>query len=117
MADELNVKEIKSGKVVELDLDLTTELIDEGDFRELLRAVQSLRKKHDLVPSDPINLLVISNGVTQQESKIENWSDDLQSQAQVMVINFSNLVGDNESNNLKIVKLSNQTIKVEINKA
>lgn len=60
--DELNVKEVQeeSGltESVNLDVELTEELKDEGIYREFLRTVQSLRKKSDLSPEDIISLSV-----------------------------------------------------------
>lgn len=63
--DELNVKEVSKkegeGKNVELDTYITEELKIEGKFRELLRAIQDIRKKNGLNPSDRIKLVVQTN--------------------------------------------------------
>jgi len=64
--DELNVKNVSSEKgegeiVVELDLDISPELKKEGQYRELLRHVQQLRKKEGLTPEDIVVLIVESN--------------------------------------------------------
>jgi isoleucyl-tRNA synthetase len=60
--DEVNVKTIKFDNTItheiELDTMLTDVLIEEGRFRELLRGVQELRKKADLVPTYQIILKV-----------------------------------------------------------
>ena len=48
LTDELNVKEVKSGKKLEFDLVITKELKNEGLARELERAVQEMRKKSGL---------------------------------------------------------------------
>jgi len=70
--DELNVKVVKchnklgvetgeyilTGQNVELNTEITPELQVEGDVRELMRAVQDLRKKNDLKAQDAIELTI-----------------------------------------------------------
>lgn len=57
VADELNVKEVVSDTsttVPVLDLTITPELKLEGEYRELVRTVQELRKTRQLLPTDRI---------------------------------------------------------------
>ncbi|HAE36552.1 TPA: isoleucine--tRNA ligase [Candidatus Nomurabacteria bacterium] len=59
--DELNVKDIvleSDGEElkVELDIHITEELKQEGNYRELVRAIQDMRKKAGLNPNDIIGL-------------------------------------------------------------
>ncbi len=64
IADEVNVKEVifdnsndaGHNYVVSLDTYITTELAEEGVVRELVRAIQDLRKKRGLVPSERITV-------------------------------------------------------------
>lgn len=60
--DEINVKEVVADdtipEVVELDINITPELKEEGNVRELLRGIQELRKQEKLNPSDIISLRV-----------------------------------------------------------
>jgi isoleucyl-tRNA synthetase len=67
LADEVNVKEVVFGSgfddAVLLDTQLTDELIREGDVRELIRAVQDMRKQAELSPADRITLTVSSSDV------------------------------------------------------
>lgn len=60
LKDELNVKDVafEKGEVlsVALDTTITPELQREGEYRELVRAVQDMRKKQGLTPSDTIAL-------------------------------------------------------------
>ena len=56
IAEEVNVKEVKNGKELILDKTLTKELLEEGTARELVRAIQSVRKKAGLNPGDKIKL-------------------------------------------------------------
>ena len=54
MKDEVNVKEVvfddKLKEEVELDTNITPELKKEGDYREILRRIQELRKEKGLQP-------------------------------------------------------------------
>ena len=65
LKDELNIKniEIVEGEAlnVELDTNITLELKQEGDYRELLRAVQDLRKTEGLNPSDVVTLVIYTD--------------------------------------------------------
>lgn len=58
IADEVNVKQVENGKEAWLDKEITPELAEEGFVRELIRAVQSARKKADLQVDDRIRLSV-----------------------------------------------------------
>ncbi len=63
--DELNVKEIKFNMGDELsisvDTEITPELKVEGQYRELTRAIQDMRKGRGLTPSDVVNLEIETN--------------------------------------------------------
>jgi isoleucyl-tRNA synthetase len=60
--DEINVKEVVSDSSislpVELDLNITPELKEEGMIRELTRGIQELRKQEKLNPSDLVSLKI-----------------------------------------------------------
>jgi isoleucyl-tRNA synthetase len=62
---EINVKEVIFRKnlrdEVELNLELTPELKEEGFLREIIRGIQDLRKKTGLTPKDRPKLLVKAN--------------------------------------------------------
>lgn len=60
LADELNVKEVIAGDELSFDTNLTPELEAEGKAREFIRAVQQLRKKAKLQPSDRV-VVTMSN--------------------------------------------------------
>lgn len=77
VADELNVKHVEltysvrveaniqiSTQVV-LDTNLTPELIAEGAVRELMRAIQDMRKQADLTPADLVTLTVETDAAGQ----------------------------------------------------
>jgi isoleucyl-tRNA synthetase len=64
--DEINVKEVifdnTITEAVELDINITSELKEEGNIRELIRGVQELRKQEKLSPSDKVSLKVKTEG-------------------------------------------------------
>ncbi len=63
--DEMNIKEIIFEKgdelKVELDIFITPELKEEGNYRELVRAIQDLRKKKGLNPNDIVSINIQTN--------------------------------------------------------
>jgi isoleucyl-tRNA synthetase len=67
--EEVNVKEVVSDAnisgEVELDLNITPELKEEGQMRELIRGIQELRKQEKLNPSDAVSLKVKTDAVGQ----------------------------------------------------
>ncbi len=63
--DEVNVKEVVfregQGDSIELDTEITPELKEEGNMREIMRAVQELRKEAGLNVSDRVSLKIQTN--------------------------------------------------------
>lgn len=59
--DEVNVKSVTRSDNWDLDIVLTPELLAEGAVREVMRAVQDMRKQADLTPSDVISLIIETN--------------------------------------------------------
>ena len=75
--EELNVKEIKiGGDEVSLDFDITPELKAEGLAREVIRAVQSARKKAGLNVDDRIKLSLNSDDEA-LNSAIKQFEDEI----------------------------------------
>ena len=64
LKEELNVKDIliedSEEFSVSLDVNITEELKKEGNFRELVRAIQDIRKQKGLNPSDQVDLEIFS---------------------------------------------------------
>ncbi|MGB2580334.1 MAG: class I tRNA ligase family protein, partial [Minisyncoccia bacterium] len=98
LRDEVNVKEVaiedspESTPSVTLDTEITLELKKEGQFREILRTVQGLRKDSKLEPSDVITL----NIKTTEEGKalVEAFSDELKKTALIREIKYSEVSGE-----------------------
>ena len=72
IAEEVNVKNVKNGKALMLDKTLTKELLEEGTARELIRAVQSARKKAGLRQDDQIKLSLSFDYPKKYEELIES---------------------------------------------
>jgi len=66
IADEVNVKDVTIGDDVWLDTTITEELKLEGALREVVRAVQQLRKEAGLLPEDEISLTVSESAYVQR---------------------------------------------------
>ena len=73
--EELNVKEIDYGNSINLDTEITIKLKEEGLIRELIRHIQSARKKADLSVDDRIFLAVNIKEDKGLGSAIKNFSD------------------------------------------
>lgn len=62
---EVNVKEVIFDSSIDnkahLDMDITPDLLKEGEARDLVRALQNLRKKEGLTPKESIKLIVETN--------------------------------------------------------
>ena len=91
--DELNVKAVVENSALEtevaLDLTLTPELKREGEYRELVRAVQDMRKKAGLTPSDTIALGLSANAA----AIVAGFEDDLKKTVLASSIAFDSLTG------------------------
>jgi isoleucyl-tRNA synthetase len=68
LTEELNVKSVKKGKELALDLNITPDLKREGLMREVIRHVQSARKQAQLNVDDHILLSLETTDVELQEA-------------------------------------------------
>ena len=111
LQDELNVKDVffdeKQNEHVVLDTNITPELKQEGDYRELVRGIQDMRKAMGLVPSDVVHLLVSTN--TAGEELINKFKTELLKVVGASGVEF----GDNDGTDIKVDELS---FKVKLNK-
>ena len=91
LCDEINVKacvvDVAQSEEVVLDTELTDELRQEGAVRDIVRAVQDMRKKAGLMPEDRVTLTVETN----EEGKqlIGRATDELTRVAGVETISFA----------------------------
>lgn len=89
VADELNVKKVERGGVIDIDTNITSELKEEGQIRELMRAIQDMRKEAGLSPSDEITLSIETTG--EGEAVIEKFKTMLVKAVQAVSINYENV--------------------------
>jgi len=101
--DELNIKEIvskkgeeKEGLKVELDTVITEELKQEGNYRELVRAIQDIRKKNGLNPNDTMTLEISTS--KEGEEFVVKFKELLMKNVGAKEVIFKN----NEGSSLKI---------------
>jgi len=87
--DEINVKEVIFAKdsVLELDTNLTDELVREGLLRELMRNLQKLRKEKGLNPEDLIDTLTLEAN-EEGVSLINEFENELKKQVRVKNISM-----------------------------
>ncbi|MDO8591291.1 MAG: class I tRNA ligase family protein [bacterium] len=110
--DEVNVKEVLFDKAieneVELDIIITPELKEEGDVRELIRAIQDLRKETGLNPGDLASLLADAD----EKGKIfvGKYETELMKATQLNKISFVSLAEGG------VVTLDNFSLKILIEK-
>jgi isoleucyl-tRNA synthetase len=94
--DEVNVKDVvfedATGWEVELDTEITPELKAEGEKRELIRAIQNLRKETGLMPKDVVVLEVSTDSAGQE--LIEMFRDELQKSTLLRDIQFTHVAGE-----------------------
>lgn len=109
--DELNIKSIKFGsKANSLDTKLTPELEMEGLTREIVRAVQSLRKSSGLEISDRIKLYYISADNLVNET-FKNYADYIKNEVLAVDIINSDKLAKEE------LKINNKQLNIGVKKA
>ena len=100
LTEELNVKTVKQGAELALDLELTPELQREGLMREIVRHVQSARKNAGLNVDDHIDL-VLATDSSDIIAAIDTFKDTIMSET------LADSLGQNDE------KTSTATVKVE----
>ena len=112
--DELNIKnvvytlKIKLGITkVNLDTNITPELKQEGKYRELARALQDMRKKLGLTPSDTVVITFETNDAGKK--LIQKFANDMKKTMLVSEIKF-------KDNNGERIKIDNLVFKVKVDK-
>jgi isoleucyl-tRNA synthetase len=108
--DEVNVKDVLFDKNLKeevlLSLEITPELKKEGQARDLIRHIQSLRKEEKLTPTDLVSLEVGTD--KEGEELIDKFKEYIQKTAQLKDIQLGEgekeVKVDNISFRLKIIK-------------
>ena len=107
--DEINVKEIKFSQGnelnIQIDTNITEELRIEGQYRELVRAIQEMRKKTGLTPSDKITLFVQTND--DGNKTVEKFENDIKKIVLASEIKYD--VNDGED-----IKIGSLVFKIQI---
>ena len=109
--DELNVRDVVENSGLETEVKLDTEITDdlkqEGNYRELVRALQDLRKKTGLTPSDVV-VLTMETGEAGR-ALVEKFMEDMKRVVLLSKVEFAGNDGD-------VVKLGDLEFKVQIKK-
>ena len=105
IADEINVKGVIHSsdlkeKEVRLDTEITNDLRQEGNMRELVRFIQSYRKEIKLNPSDKIRLSI----KTDKPELVKKFADYIQKITNASALEFSNEADDGKDINIDNVK-------------
>ena len=109
--DEVNIKSVIFDESIEmetiLNTEITPELKSEGDLRELVRAIQDMRKKAGFTPSDIISLSIETDEVGQ--NLIQKFEADFKKTILVNEIKF-------EMNTGEMITVDSLSFKVGIEK-
>ena len=104
IADEVNVKNVKVGHEFRLDKRLTTELLEEGFIRELIRFVQAARKKAGLEVDDRIKLSI--------DTEIDDkWQEILKTEVLATTLSFNDNYEYDE-----VIKINGKNITISLEK-
>ncbi len=102
--DEVNVKEVifneNMENEIELDIEITPELKQEGMARELTRDIQELRKKEGLTPQQKIKLIIETD--SEGEKLTDNFMEGIKKATNSSTVKFSQVP---EGEEIKIDKL------------
>ncbi len=109
LKDELNIKEIQFNpeqeKEIVLDINLTEDLISEGNAREVIRFIQQLRKNAGYHPDDIVSVIISP----EIEKKINNFKDEISKTVRAKEIIFAENEGEE-------IKIADQSVKIKIEK-
>ena len=110
LTEELNVKEVKTGSELSLDLELTPELRREGLMREVVRHVQNARKQAGLNVDDRIMLSLVTEDKDLKKA-IEEYADTIATETLAEEIDVKEYSYSAE------VKVEGVMVKVSLQKA
>ena len=104
---EVNIEDYAEANSFGLNLNITPELKQEGNYRELVRALQDMRKTQGLTPNDIISLVFETNEIG--KNLIQKFETDMKKTALVSTIEFKN-------NDGKEIKIGELVFKAKIKK-
>lgn len=99
LTEELNVKEVKLGKEITLDLVITPELKREGLVREVVRNVQNARKAAGLNVDDRIELSLNTDD-KELEKAIAEYSGEIK--AETLAVEVKESLKDSHTSTVKV---------------
>lgn len=109
--DELNVKEVISDSSIEnevsLDIEITEDLRKEGIYRELVRALQDMRKNMNLTPSDVVSVTFGTND--EGKELVRRFENEIRKTVLISQINFKDIEGEE-------IKIDSLTFRAKIEK-
>jgi len=96
VADEVNVKEVVADEKLQeellLDTNITEDLKREGQYRDLLRTIQEMRKQAKLTPEDLVSLNISTN--EKGEKLVKDFENSLKNSAIIKEITFNKQEGE-----------------------
>ena len=113
LMEELNVKNVDfGGEGVEFDFELTPELRAEGLMREIIRHIQTARKKAGLNVDDRIELNFISEN-TEALDSFKKFEQEISKE----VLATKAEISENELDFVQVVKVEGSEVKISLKKA
>ena len=113
LMEELNVKSVEfGGESVEFDFELTPELRAEGLMREIIRHIQTARKKADLNVDDRIEL-----NFTSENAEVLDAFKKFEQEISKEVLATKVEISENELDFVQIVKVEGSEVKISLKKA
>ena len=110
LTEELNVKAVKQGEELALDLQLTDELKREGLMREVIRHIQNARKQAGLNVDDHISLNLDTDSLDLQKAVSEH-------QAVIMAETLADHMAAGEGSYTTAVKVEGDELRISLSKA
>lgn len=105
--EEVNIREYEGSGSFSLDTKLTPELKQKGDFRELIRGLQDVRKKAGLTPSDMVKLTLQTD--EQGKNLVKQFETELKKIVLVSEIKF-------EENGGEEIKVDELTFRARVDR-
>ena len=113
LMEELNVKNVDfGGEGVEFDFELTPELRAEGLMREIIRHIQTARKKAGLNVDDRIELNFIS-----ENTEVLNSFKKFEQEISKEVLASKSEISENELDFVQVVKVEGSEVKISLKRA